>query len=174
MAAKCASLVLAEAAPNVRAVLKQRFADNGKIKVMTPEQVASMPPASFDFIVMHSVAQYLTRQELDGLLAQFRKLLSPGGLLIVGDVVQPRFASVCAALALLRFAAANGFLGAAILGLMRIVASDYLRLRKTIGLSQYEAADMLAIIAAAGFSAQRAERNIGHNQWRMTFEARPA
>lgn len=173
MAARCASLVLAEAAPNVRAVLTQRFAGNDKIKVMTPEQVAALPSGSFDFIVMHSVSQYLTVPEFEGLLRQFRKLLTSGGLLVVGDVVPARFASLAAALALLRFGAANGFLGAAILGLMRIVASDYLRLRKTIGLSHYDEAGMLAKLSAAGFSASRAERNIGHNQARMTFTARP-
>ncbi len=172
IAAKCGSLVLAEAAPNVRAALTQRFADNAKIKVMTPEQVAALAPGSFDFIVMHSVSQYLAVAELEGLLAMFRHLLKPDGLLAIGDVVPARFASLFAAMALLRFGAANGFFGAAILGLLRIVASDYLRLRKAIGLSHYTAPAMIGKLAAAGFTAQRAERNIGHNQARMTFLAR--
>jgi hypothetical protein len=33
---------------------------------------------------------------------------------------------------------------------------------------------MLAKLAAAGFIARRAGRNIGHNQARMSFLARPA
>jgi hypothetical protein len=33
---------------------------------------------------------------------------------------------------------------------------------------------MLAKLRAAGFSAERAPANIGHNQHRMTFLARPA
>ena len=33
---------------------------------------------------------------------------------------------------------------------------------------------MLERLKAAGFTAKRAERNIGHNQWRMTFLARRA
>jgi hypothetical protein len=32
---------------------------------------------------------------------------------------------------------------------------------------------MLQRLAAAGFAAQRAGKNIGHNQARMTFIARP-
>ncbi len=84
----------------------------------------------------------------------------------------PRLAAPAAALALLRFAAANGFFWAAVGGLMRIFVSDYLRLRKTVGLSHYEAAAMLAKLKAAGFAAKRAPRNIGHNQRRMTFLAR--
>ena len=79
-----------------------------------------------------------------------------------------------AALALLRFAAANGFFWAAIGGLMRIFVSDYLRLKKTVGLSHYTATAMLAKLRAAGYAATRAPLNIGHNQWRMTFRARLA
>jgi SAM-dependent methyltransferase len=165
-------LTMAEAAPNVRASLIARYAGNKKVSVATPDDVKAMPDASFDLIVMHSVAQYLSRAELDRLLTLFQRLLKPNGLLIVGDIVPPRFAAPAAALALLKFGAQNGFLGAAILGLIRIVFSDYMRLRKTSGLSHYEEAQMLERIRGAGFSAARAEFNIGHNQRRMTFLAR--
>jgi SAM-dependent methyltransferase len=173
IAAACGHLTMVEAAPNVRAALSARYAGNAKISVLTPEQTAARPDASFDLIVMHSVAQYLNPAELDRLLAIFRKLLKPGGLLIVGDIVPPRLAAPAAALALLRFGAANGFFFAAVRGLMRIFLSDYLRLRKTMGLSHYDEAAMLEKLKRTGFSAQRATHNIGHNQWRMTFLARP-
>ena len=142
--------------------------------MLTPEQAAALPDASFDFIVMHSVAQYLSAAELERLLAMFRRLLKPDGLFIVGDIVPPKLAAPAAAVTLLRFGAANGFFWAALFGLLRIFVSDYLTLRKTIGLSHYTQAAMLEKLKAAGFSAQRAARNIGHNQWRMTFLARPA
>jgi hypothetical protein len=124
--------------------------------------------------VLHSVAQYLTAAELDRLLGIFRRLLKADGTLIVGDIVPPKLAAPAAALALLRFAAANGFFFAAVLGLMRIFVSDYLRLKKTFGLSHYGEAAMLAKLKTAGYAATRATRNIGHNPWRMTFLARPA
>jgi len=63
---------------------------------------------------------------------------------------------------------------AAVLGLIRIAVSDYLRLKSKVGLSHYNEAAMLDKLKRAGFSATRAARNIGHNQWRMTFLARPA
>jgi SAM-dependent methyltransferase len=174
IAARCASLVLAEAAPNVRAIVKQRFAENSKISILSPEEVSALPDASFDLIVMHSVAQYLTAAELDGLLKTFRRLLTPGGSFVLGDIVPPRLASVHAALALLRFAARNGFLGAAIVGLMRIFVSDYLKLSQKAGLSHYDEADVLRILKANGFEPSRAPQNIGHNQQRMTFVSKPA
>ena len=57
----------------------------------------------------------------------FRRLLKPDGLFVLGDIVPPHFAAPAAALSLLRFAAANGFFWAAVFGLVRIFASDYLR-----------------------------------------------
>ena len=170
----CAQLVLMEAAPNVRASLTARYAGHPKIAVIAAEQATALPKASFDLIVMHSVAQYLTQAELDRLLTIFRGLLKPDGLFILGDVVPPHFAAPTAALSLLRFGAANGFFWAAAFGLVRIFASDYLRLRKTAGLSHYTEAAMRERLGRAGFKAERAKRNIGHNQGRMTFLARPA
>jgi len=87
--------------------------------------------------------------------------------------VPPHWAAPAAAFALLRFAAANGFFWAAAFGLVRIFVSDYLRLKKTVGLSHYTEAAMLQKLRAAGFRAERARNNIGHNPWRMTFLCRP-
>jgi SAM-dependent methyltransferase len=170
----CGHLTMVEAAPNVRAALGARYADNAKISVLTPAEAAALPAASFDLIVLHSVAQYLSEAELAGLLATFRRLIKPDGVLVVGDVVPPQLASAAAALSLLRCGAAEGFFWAAVGGLIRIFVSDYLRLKKTVGLSHYTAAAMLETLQRAGYAASRAPRNIGHNQWRMTFLARPA
>lgn len=169
-----AGLVLVEAAPNVRAALKARYEGNAKISVMTPDEAAALPAGSFDLIVMHSVAQYLSAAELDRLLGVFRRLIKPTGTVVVGDIVPPTLAAPAAALALLRFGAANGFFFAAVGGLMRIFVSDYFKLKKTHGLSHYGEAAMLARLKAAGYAAERAGHNIGHNQQRMTFYARPA
>jgi len=173
VAAARGQLVLVEAAPNVRASLTVRYAGDPKIAVITPEQTAALPKASFDLIVMHSVAQYIGTTELDRLFDIFRTLLKPDGVFILGDVVPPHFAAPSAALALLRFGAANGFFWAAASGLVRIFTSDYLRLKKTEGLSHYTEAAMLEKLRRTGFTPERAPHNIGHNQRRMTFFARP-
>jgi SAM-dependent methyltransferase len=174
VAAASGHLTLVEAAPNVRAALAARYAGNPKITVIAAGAIEAQPAASFDLIVMHSVAQYLSGTELDGLLATFRRLLKPDGLFIIGDIVPPRFAAPAAAIALLRFGAANGFFWAAVGGLMRIFVSDYFRLKKTVGLSHYTEAAMLDKLKKAGFAAERAAHNIGHTQRRMTFQARTA
>lgn len=123
-------LTLVEAAPNVRAALTARYAGNGKISVMTPDEALAQPEGSFDLIVMHSVAQYLTAAELDRLLGAFHRLVKPDGLVIIGDIVPPSMAAPAAALSLLHFGYANGFFWAAVGGLIRIFLSDYFRLKK--------------------------------------------
>jgi SAM-dependent methyltransferase len=167
-------LILCEAAPAVRAKLSKRFAGHPKIEVRAPEEVAALPPASLDVVVLHSVAQYLTPQALDGLLAMFRRLLRADGVLILGDVIPPHVSALTDAWALIRFGAANDFLGATLIGLVRTLASDYWRLRSDLGLTRYGEAAMVKKLAAASFSARRAAANIGHNSARMTFLARPA
>ena len=174
VAASARKLILCEAAPAVRAKLNEHFAGHPNIEVRAPEQVAALPPASLDVVVLHSVAQYLTPQELDALLVLFRRLLRADGVLILGDVIPPHVSALTDAWALIRFGAANRFLGAALIGLVRTFASDYWRLRSDLGLTRYSEAAIVEKLAAAGFSARRAPANIGHNSARMTLLARPA
>lgn len=174
VAARARTLILCEAAPMVRAALERRFGGNPKIEVRTPEQIAAMPSGSLDVVVLHSVAQYLTAKELDDLLVLFRRLLGPNGIFILGDIIPSYVSALGDAAALIRFAAANGFLGAALTGLVRTFVSDYWRLRSHLGLTRYGEAEVMQKLAAAGFSARRAPANIGHNPARMTFLATAA
>jgi SAM-dependent methyltransferase len=173
VAAAAGELLLCEGAPRVRAGLAARFAANPKIRALVPEEVARLPEHSLDLIVLHSVAQYLTPEEAGALFALFRRLLKTGGVLAVSDVIPPNVPAITDALALLRFGAANGFLAAALAGLVRTRLSDYWRLRTRFGLTRYSEATMIAKLAAAGFMAHRAGENVGHNQARMAFLARP-
>ena len=126
-------LILCDAAPTVRAALAARFAGHAVIEVRSPDEIAALPAASLDVVVMHSVAQYLASEQLDALLALFRRLLCPGGLFILGDIIPPEVSAATDAMALLRFAGANGFFVAALLGLARtVMLTDYWRLRSRI------------------------------------------
>jgi hypothetical protein len=99
--------------------------------------------------------------------------VKPEGSLVIADVIPPDVSPVTDARALLSFAWKGGFLRAAVVGLARTAVSEYRRLREELGLSQYDPEDMIDILAEAGFSAERLPQNIGHNQARMTFRARP-
>jgi SAM-dependent methyltransferase len=174
VAAAAGELVLCDGAPKVRAGIAARFAGNPKIRAVAPDDVEGLPDRSLDLIVLHSVAQYLTADELTRLLALFHRLLSTGGTLLVSDVVPPDVPASTDAMALLRFGATDGFFVGAVVGLIRTVLSDYWRLRSRYGLTRYSEAAMIDKLAAAGFTAQRAAKNIGHNQARLAFVAHPA
>jgi ubiquinone/menaquinone biosynthesis C-methylase UbiE len=174
VAEACGKLILAEPAPGVRGRLIARFAPNTKIRVRSLDDLRHMEEKSVDLAVMNSVAQYMTSGELDAAVAVIRRLLKPGGRLVLGDILRPEVGMGRDVAALLKFAATHGFLKDAFYGLASTALSDYRQLRTRIGLQRYSEAEMVAKLAAAGFTASRAHQNIGHNPWRMTFVAQHA
>jgi ubiquinone/menaquinone biosynthesis C-methylase UbiE len=174
VAAACGKLILAEPAPGVRGRLIARFAGITKIRVRSLDELRNMDEKSLDLAIMNSVAQYMTSAELDGAFTIMKRLLKPGGKLVVGDVLQPDVGMGRDVAALLRLAWKHGFLTDALWGLVRTALSDYRQLRTKIGLQRYSENEMLAKLAGAGFTASRAPVNIGHNPWRVTFVARHA
>jgi len=105
----CAKLYLAEPAPGVRGRLIARFAPNTKIRVRSLDDLRKMDDA-VDLVIMNSVAQYMTSEELDAAFAVVRRLLKPAGRLVVGDILRPQVGMFRDVLALLKFARAHGFL----------------------------------------------------------------
>lgn len=172
VAAKAGSLVLSDAAPRVREHLASRFAAVPNIAVASPEELREKPAGAFDLIVANSVVQYLDRPNLDGLLAEWRRLLAPGGTLIVADVIPPDVGAVSDLLALLRYAGKNGFLVAALVGVARTAVSPYRKLRSTLGIARYTEPEFFAILDRAGFTAQKLAKNMEHNPARLSFSAR--
>ncbi|MBK3397853.1 MULTISPECIES: class I SAM-dependent methyltransferase [Methylobacterium] len=172
IAEACGRLLLCDASPRRRDALARRFAGSPRIAVLAPEDVAALPAASLDLVVANSLAQYLTDAELAACLRDWRRALKPGGRLVLADVIPPQLGAAADATALLAFARREGFLAAALLGLVRTVLSDYRSLRRRLGLTRYDEAAMLARLHEAGFTAERMPRNLGHNQGRMAFTAR--
>jgi SAM-dependent methyltransferase len=173
VAAVAGELFLCEAAPGVREGLLDRFAGQRNIHVLAPHEAARLAEGSLDLIVLHSVVQYLTAAGAGGLFALLRRLLKKGGLLVVSDVIPPRVSAVTDAFSLLRFGARNGFFFAAAAGLLRTLLSNYWKLRSQLGLTRYATAAMIEKLEAAGFDAELAPANIGHNQARRTYYAKP-
>jgi SAM-dependent methyltransferase len=172
VAARARELLLCDSAASVRASLAARFAGHAKIKVIAPEDAERLPAGSLDLVFANSLVQYLTAAELNRMIGVWRRLLTPGGVLIVADVIPPQVGPLSDGLALLRYATANGFLGAALIGLTRTALSRYARLRGELGIARYGEAEFLGKLSAAGFSAERLPKNVEHNPARMTFRAR--
>jgi SAM-dependent methyltransferase len=167
VAGKCRALLLCDAAPNLRKRLAERFADERRIEVLSPSAVENLPSDSVDLVIANSLVQYLQRSELLALLGVWRRILKPGGRLIVADVITPAQTAATDATALLRFAASNGFLLDALKGLTRTFFSDYRKLRTQLGLTRYAEEELLKLLRENAFSAQRLEPNFGYNNARL-------
>ena len=173
MAAVAAEVIQSDSAPSVRAAMAARFAGNPRIKICAPEELETRPSGSLDLIVANSVVQYLSSAELERLLALWKRLLAPGGTLIVADIIPPDVGALSDVAALMRYAMQHGFLLAALGGLARTAVSPYRKLRNQLGIAQYTEAEFMQRLRAAGYSAERLARNMEHNPARMTFRARP-
>lgn len=170
VATQCSRLWLYDASQSVRARLHARFAAPGTIVVA--DDIAAVAPGSVDVIVINSVVQYLTRDELDRLLAECRRLLAAEGKLVIADIIPPDAGAVADIAALLGTGLRHGFLGAALMGIAASALSDYRRLRRDLGLATYDERGFLGLLAAAGFTAERRATNFGFNARRLTFLAR--
>lgn len=173
LARACARLYLFDTAPTVRNAVAERVKSEPKIAVLDEAALAALEPGTLDLIVVNSVLQYLSRDELVALLDLARAKLKPGGVLALGDVIPEDANALSDTTALLGFAVHGGFLIAALKGIVRTVFSDYRKLREQLGLTRYSETAMIELLRGHGFSAERAARNIGHNQGRMLFLARP-
>jgi ubiquinone/menaquinone biosynthesis C-methylase UbiE len=170
----CKRLVCSDAAPSIQEKLAERVAILGSIEVQSAEQTEALTDASFDLIIVNSLLQYLTLDQLSPLLSLWRRLLKSEGRLVIADVIPPNVSPVKDATALLSFGFQGGFAGAAVRGLVKTALSDYRKLRGELGFTMHNEYDFLAMLSRHGFSAERARPNFGHNQARMTFVAKVA
>lgn len=173
VADRVARLYLYDAAEEVRWRLDKRFGGEPKLKLLDDAGLRGLHAASLDLIVVNSVLQYVPAADFARLLADWRRLVKPGGRLVLADVIPPGDTMVADTLALLRFALREGFFLAAIGGLAATFFSDYRVLRRKLGLSTYAESEMLAKLRDAGFKAARRHPNFGINPARMTFVATP-
>ncbi len=171
VAARCASLILTDSSPVLRAGLSARFGAHPNIRVAAPDEIAAGPAARFDLIMMASVVQYMSRTELAALVAILLPKLVPGGRLILADVIPPGLGMIADIRALLLTAREGGFLVAAALGLVATFFSDYRRLRREIGLTCYTEPEMLALLNQAGYEAHRNAVNLYLHPARTSFIA---
>ena len=125
--------------------------------------------ASVDVVISNCVINLAG--DKNKVLAEASRVLKPGGLFVLGDVIPRKVSALTDAMALLRFGSEEGFTWPALKGLVRTRFSNYWQLRKSLGLERYDEGEITAKIEAVGFSVQRARSNIGHNAKRMTFLA---
>ncbi|HEY0836125.1 MAG TPA: methyltransferase domain-containing protein [Azospirillum sp.] len=172
VAERASTVHLFDAAPAVQQRIRERFAGHPRIRVLDADALAALPDGSVDLILVISVVQYLARKDLAALMSQWRRLLAPGGQVLVADVVEPHTPMYRDVGSQLSLAWKHGFLLAALFGLAKLAFSDYRRIRHQSGFSTYTVADMLGMLTEAGFTASHLPRNVGPTPHRNSFLAR--
>jgi SAM-dependent methyltransferase len=169
----CSELLLYDAVDAVQQRLHRRFAGASGITVLDTAGWQALPAQSVEVIVLNSVAQYVSRAELARIVADFRRVVRADGEVIVADVIPPHTGIVPDIAALLGSGLRHGFFLAACVGLARTFFSEYRRIRSHAGFSTYAEGEMAELLHDAGFAVERLPANVGFNQQRMTFRARP-
>jgi SAM-dependent methyltransferase len=168
----CSHLYLCDGAESVRTALMEQFGARSDVTVIAPGEMSGVPDGSIDLLVVNSVVQYLSMDELREALTVWRRKLSANGTLLLADIIPPGRGAIADAAALLKFAAGNGFLFAAGAGLIRTFFSDYRRLRSQLGIQMFAEDRIIQLLKSCGFAAHRHFPNLGHNNGRMAFAAR--
>lgn len=174
IAARIGRLVLSDGSERVRQQLSKQFSGLPNVDVLSTEDISRLPGGAFDLIVLNSVLQYVSLTEAGPLLSSLARTLKPGGRILIGDILPPGLGAVTDARQLLSFAAREGFLLAAIIGLARAAVTDYAKVRARIGLTRYAPADVARLAQSCGLVADQLPVNIGHNPHRLAFLARSA
>lgn len=172
IAARVAHLTLSDGSARVRDQLAARFGGLGNVTVATPEQQDPATGRVYDLVIVNSVLQYVEPAAAGPLLASLARALAPDGRVLVGDIIPPDLSAAIDAWELIAFAARDGFLLAALAGLVRTAVSDYAKIRAKFGLTRYSAADFEQLAAESGLVAELLPRNVGHNQHRLAFLVR--
>ncbi len=155
-----------------QAKLKTAFGSDSRVRVLTDVDYAALPDESFDVLLVNSVVQYLTADEFRGVLPELRRLIRPGGRLLLADVLPPNGGMIADVKTLLGAGMRHGFLFAAVGSLAHTFFSGYRKLRQRLGLTVYTPEQIVGVLNAAGFNAVRVPKNIGFSKHRMTFDAR--
>ena len=102
--------------PAMRAAAAPRLAALPNARVAPVEALvgAEEPPLRFDLILVNSVIQYMTPDELAGWLHAWRRLLRPEGRIVLSDLIAPGRALVWDALDQLSLGIRHGFLARAV------------------------------------------------------------
>ncbi len=169
IAARVGHLTLNDGSASVRRHLQTRFGELANVTIAAPEALVDTPDGSYDLIIVNSVLQYVDKTAAGPLIGTLRRTMRPDGRMLVADILPPHLSALTDARELLTFAARDGFLMAAVAGLVRAAMSDYAKIRAQIGLTRYSAAEFQELAASVGLSSTAMPRNIGHNPHRLAF-----
>jgi hypothetical protein len=160
--------------PNMRSTTERNTADLPNVRFCD----LSMPPSAepqgsewhgthFDLILVNSVAQYMAPDELRVWLARWRGMLTPGGKVVLSDLIPPASNGLSDVVDLLRLGARLGSpvrATAEVVGGLRM----YWRMRRAVPLVHVGLKDLDHAAAQANLETTVLPRNLTHFTKRWT------
>jgi SAM-dependent methyltransferase/ribosomal protein S18 acetylase RimI-like enzyme len=122
----------------------------------------------YDLILVHSVVQYMSADELSSWLARWRLMLAPGGVLVLSDLVQPHGHFLRDLLRYLRFGLRSGFLIDQLIGGIRGFVR-YFGTRTSVPLLAVVPETVHELAASVGLTACPLEQNLSYRNSRRTM-----
>jgi len=160
-----------DAAPAVLQEAIRRLGDVASA-APAPADLAALPAASIDLILVNSVVQYMGPVELASWLPRWRRLLAPEGCVLLSDVPPPGEGSLRALGDTLRFAARQGLLMHALPGTVGALVRYSARRTRT-PLFRPDTAEIVRLAAAANLTPERLQENLTFRAGRGAFVLRP-
>ena len=163
---------LYDAAELARARLRRRYGSHARIGVLEESGLADLAGNTVDLIIVNSVIQYLSDEQLNEALVLFNRLVKSSGAFLLGDVIVPGTRNSRHVRSFLRFAWQYGFFLSAIGGLAQTFLSPYRNLQREVGFATFTSEQILDKLAAHGFAAEKLVYNIGISKNRSSYLAR--
>jgi SAM-dependent methyltransferase len=172
IAERCSMVFLYDAAESARARLRRCYDDHSRIRILEKSGLDELADGSVDLIIVNSVIQYLSDEQLNEALVLFNRLVKSNGAFLLGDVINPGTGNSRHLTTFLRFAWQYGFFLSAIGGLAQTFISPYRNLQREVGFATFTPEQILVKLAVHGFAAKKLARNIGTSKNRSSYLAR--
>lgn len=160
-----------DASPAMRRRAAATLADVDRVTLLDLEAEAA-PSARFEWILVNSVIQYLSIDELAAWLRRWRALLAPGGRIVVSDVWPPDSGVVREIAAVLAFAVRRGIVTKTIVGGLRR-SRRHRAFARTRPLLRLDPGTLAAMAAAADLHTSRLVANLTYRRARFAVVLDP-
>jgi cyclopropane fatty-acyl-phospholipid synthase-like methyltransferase len=156
-----------DSSANVRRRARAKLGGIANIRFLDLAESASMTGFSFDLILVNSVVQYMTPEELSSWLVRWRAMLGETGRIVISDLIPPSNRLMTDVIDIFRFIARRGIL-------LRSLLQSPAELKRYTGkriqhpLLKLSREDVMREAEAANLSVRFLPRNLTHFKKRLT------
>ena len=167
LAKKAGSVLIWDKAKSIRMRARTRLAYLDNIELVNMEGDSNVLPSGLDYILVHSVIQYMNQSELNTWLLKWQNCLADGGSLVISDIITPESSSMHELFKYLLFSLKNGFFMDALINGAKEFAR-YFGARNTMSLLRFNQDSFKSCAEAAGFSIKILDKNLSYRDKRFT------